>query len=43
MLDGVPADPGLPALSEIQSPEIDLTDLADLQGTLTLLQEAGVL
>ena len=43
LLDGVPADPGLPALSEIQSPEIDLTDLADLQGTLTLLQEAGVL
>ncbi len=30
-------------LSEIQSPEVDLSNLDDLQGTLELLQETGVL
>jgi iron(III) transport system substrate-binding protein len=43
LVDGVAADPRLPALSEIQSPDIDLSDLADLQGTLDLMQAAGVL
>jgi iron(III) transport system substrate-binding protein len=40
---GVAVDERLPALAEIQSPELDLSDLADLEGTLRLLQEAGVL
>jgi len=40
---GVAADNRLPALAEIQAPELDLSELADLPGTLRLLQEAGVL
>ncbi len=43
LIEGVPADPGLPTLAELQSPEIDLSDLADLEGTLKLLQDAGAL
>jgi iron(III) transport system substrate-binding protein len=43
LVPGVAADPALPALTEIQSPDIDLSDLADLQGTLDLMQAAGVL
>lgn len=34
---------GLPPLSDIGHPEIDLTDLADLQGTLELMAEVGLL
>jgi iron(III) transport system substrate-binding protein len=40
---GVEADPELPPLDEIQTPDIDLSDLADLEGTLELLRDAGVL
>jgi iron(III) transport system substrate-binding protein len=36
-------DPGLPSLDEIGTPEIDLSDLSDLEGTLELLQEVGIL
>jgi iron(III) transport system substrate-binding protein len=43
LLDGVAANPDLPPLAEIDSPDIDLSDLADLEGTLRLIQEAGVL
>ncbi len=43
LISGVPADPRLPPLEEIQTPEIDLSDLSDLEGTLRLLQEVGVL
>ncbi len=43
LLPGVEANPDLPALDEIDSPDIDLSDLADLEGTLRLIQEAGVL
>jgi iron(III) transport system substrate-binding protein len=43
LIDGVEADPALPALSEIGTPDIDLSDLSDLDGTLALLQEAGIL
>ena len=35
--------PDLPPLAEIEAPEIDLTDLRDLQGTLDLLDETGAL
>ena len=43
LIDGVPANPELPALDEVASPDIDLSDLSDLEGTLRLIQEAGVL
>jgi iron(III) transport system substrate-binding protein len=43
LASGVTPDVGLPALADIQSPDLDLSDLADLEGTLRLLQEAGVL
>ena len=33
----------LPALAEIETPEIDLSDLADLQGTLELIENSGAL
>lgn len=43
LVEGVKADPRLPGLSEVQTPKIDLSDLEDLDGTLQLLQDAGVL
>jgi iron(III) transport system substrate-binding protein len=35
--------PDLPSLEEIDPPDVDLSDLQDLQGTLELLQEVGAL
>ena len=43
LLEGVEPDADLPPLSEIGTPDIDLSDLSDLEGTLELLQEVGVL
>jgi iron(III) transport system substrate-binding protein len=43
LVDGVEADPDIPPLSEIGTPDIDLSDLSDLEGTLELLQEVGIL
>ena len=43
LVEGMEADPRLVPLTEIQAPDIDLSELADLEGTLRLLQEAGVL
>jgi iron(III) transport system substrate-binding protein len=43
LIEGVTADSALPALDDIGTPEIDLSDLSDLEGTLEMLQEAGVL
>ena len=40
---GAEPDAELPPLESIGTPEIDLSDLADLEGTLELLQEAGIL
>lgn len=40
---GVEPDAELPALESIGTPQIDLSDLSDLEGTLELLQEAGIL
>jgi iron(III) transport system substrate-binding protein len=42
IIDGVPAEQDLVALTDIQTPEIDLSDLDDLEGTLELLRETGV-
>lgn len=43
VVPGVPADPSLQPLAEIEAPDIDLSQLDDLQGTVKLLQETGVL
>jgi len=40
---GVEPDPNLPSLDEIGTPDIDLSDLSDLEGTLELLQDVGIL
>ena len=43
LIEGVEPDAEMPALDEIGTPEIDLSDLSDLEGTLELLQEVGIL
>lgn len=43
LIEGVEPAEGLKPLAEIESPEIDLSDLSDLQGTLELLAEVGAL
>jgi iron(III) transport system substrate-binding protein len=42
LIEGVAAPEGLVPLSEIEHPEIELGDLADLRGTLDLLSEVGL-
>nr|WP_263011656.1 iron ABC transporter substrate-binding protein [Laspinema sp. D3a] len=43
LVTGVVATKTLTPLSDIKSPEIDLSNLNDLEGTLKLLQETGIL
>ncbi|MEE8370041.1 MAG: iron ABC transporter substrate-binding protein, partial [Dehalococcoidia bacterium] len=43
LVDGVRIEKGLLPLSEIEVPDIDLSNLADLKGTLDLLRETGAL
>ncbi len=43
VVDGIAILDGLVPLSEIQPPDIDLSDLSDLNGTLDLLKETGAL
>lgn len=43
LVDGVSANPNLKPLSDLDPPDIDLGDIADLRGTLDLLRETGVL
>ncbi len=43
LIDGVDADPRLPALDTIEAPDVDLSDLADLKGTVELLQGVGAI
>jgi iron(III) transport system substrate-binding protein len=43
LVAGIAADDRLTPLDEIASPDIDLSDLADLQGTVELMQEVGIL
>jgi iron(III) transport system substrate-binding protein len=43
LVEGVEASDELPDFDELTVPELDLDQLEDLEGTLTLLQEAGVL
>ena len=40
---GVKAEPSLQALASIEQPDVDLSDLDDLQGTVELLEKTGVL
>jgi iron(III) transport system substrate-binding protein len=42
LVEGVEPDANLPPIEEIGTPEIDLSDLSDLEGTLELLQELGI-
>jgi iron(III) transport system substrate-binding protein len=43
LVEGVDADEDLTPLAEIRSPDIDLSDLDDLEGTLKLLRKVGAL
>ncbi len=43
LVGGIPTAQGLRPLAEVGSPDIDLGDLADLQGTIELLTEVGIL
>ena len=43
LVEGIPADDRLTPLADIDSPDIDLSDLADLQGTIELMQDVGIL
>ncbi|HYN88166.1 MAG TPA: hypothetical protein VER55_06535, partial [Ardenticatenaceae bacterium] len=43
LAEGIEASVELPPLGELEAPEIELTELADLEGTLALLSEVGVL
>ncbi len=39
---GIAAPEGLPALADLQGPDIDLSDLADLATTIAMIEEAGL-
>lgn len=43
LVTGIDADPRLVPLNEIETPDIDLSDLDDLAGTLQLLTEVGLI
>jgi iron(III) transport system substrate-binding protein len=43
LIAGIPTEPDLIPLDQIQSPKIDLSNLADLQGTLAFLTVVGIL
>ncbi|MBC7270834.1 MAG: ABC transporter substrate-binding protein, partial [Streptomyces sp.] len=43
MIEGVGTPAGLPPLEELETPEIDLNDLDDLQRTIEMITEAGLL
>ena len=43
LASGIPAEPDLVPLDEIQPPDLDLSDLADLEGTLDLLTDLGLI
>ena len=43
LIDGIEHNPGIPDLDTLDPPSLALTSLADLEGTLDLLRETGVL
>ena len=42
LIDGVEVDPGVVPLARIQQPDIDLSNLDDLQGTLACFGDTGI-
>jgi iron(III) transport system substrate-binding protein len=43
LVEGVKTDENLPPLSSMKPPEIDLSDLTDLTGSLDMMRETGIL
>jgi len=43
LVEGLPGPKGVPPLADIDQPDIDLSDLDDLMGTLALIEKAGIL
>jgi iron(III) transport system substrate-binding protein len=43
LIEGIEVDPGIVPLARIEQPRVDLSNLDDLQGTLTLIEESGAL
>ena len=43
LIDGVTPDARLPELDSIEAPDVDLSALADLQGTVALLRDVGAI
>jgi iron(III) transport system substrate-binding protein len=43
VVDGIPQPEEVPPLERLPSPDFDLADLGDLQGTLAMMQETGAL
>ncbi|MFV2062738.1 MAG: iron ABC transporter substrate-binding protein [Chloroflexota bacterium] len=43
LVEGVPSDPRLPDLASIEAAKVDLSELADLQGTVELLRDVGAI
>ncbi|MGJ3240739.1 MAG: iron ABC transporter substrate-binding protein [Anaerolineae bacterium] len=43
MIDDIPVNDRLVPLSEIEAPDIDLSDLSDLQGTIDMIENSGAL
>ena len=43
LVEGIEADPRLPAIDTLEAPDVDLSALADLQGTVELLREVGAI
>lgn len=43
MIEGIDAPAGLPSLEDLDAPDIDLNDLDDLQRTIEMITEAGLL
>jgi iron(III) transport system substrate-binding protein len=43
LVAGVPAEAELQPLSQIDPPEIDLSDLTDLEGSLEMMRQTGIL
>lgn len=43
LIPGAPSPENVPTLDELQGPAIDFSDLADLEGTIALLQKVGLI
>ena len=43
LVEGVPPDKGLPPLSSLEPPDVDLGDLTDARGTISLLRGVGII